>query len=127
MKKYLVAAAVALILGACSAPGSQSVPAAPATQPPTTAPAASQPEPKCFEDEPCWDCETMGNGVCGPVPQAVKECLWAWAADPSPTKVTSSEAGAECEELPTVTGLQDKLDSAISTYFEALELDDANH
>lgn len=20
----------------------------------------------CHEDEPCWDCETMGNGVCGP-------------------------------------------------------------
>ena len=21
----------------------------------------------CQEDEPCWDCETMGNGICGPV------------------------------------------------------------
>jgi hypothetical protein len=20
----------------------------------------------CYEDEPCWDCTTMGNGVCGP-------------------------------------------------------------
>jgi hypothetical protein len=19
----------------------------------------------CFEDEPCWNCEEMGNGVCG--------------------------------------------------------------
>lgn len=27
---------------------------------PTTAPAP------CEEDESCWDCETMGNGVCGP-------------------------------------------------------------
>ena len=22
--------------------------------------------PSCYEDEPCWDCETMGNMVCGP-------------------------------------------------------------
>jgi hypothetical protein len=20
----------------------------------------------CLEDEPCWDCETMGNRICGP-------------------------------------------------------------
>jgi hypothetical protein len=20
----------------------------------------------CQEDEPCWDCTSMGNGVCGP-------------------------------------------------------------
>ena len=20
----------------------------------------------CVEDDPCWDCKTMGNGVCGP-------------------------------------------------------------
>jgi hypothetical protein len=23
--------------------------------------------PSCFEDEPCWNCSTMGNRVCGPV------------------------------------------------------------
>lgn len=22
--------------------------------------------PPCMEDEPCWDCTTMGNHVCGP-------------------------------------------------------------
>lgn len=22
---------------------------------------------RCEEDEPCWNCETMGNHVCGPV------------------------------------------------------------
>ena len=22
----------------------------------------------CFEDEPCWDCATMGNQVCGSRP-----------------------------------------------------------
>lgn len=21
---------------------------------------------RCFEDEECWDCETMGNRTCGP-------------------------------------------------------------
>lgn len=32
----------------------------------------SGPEPaldanqKCFEDEACWNCETMGNELCGP-------------------------------------------------------------
>lgn len=23
---------------------------------------------RCEEDEPCWDCSTMGNHVCGPRP-----------------------------------------------------------
>ena len=29
---------------------------------------------RCQEDEACWDCETMGNGVCGPetIPQQQK-------------------------------------------------------
>ena len=22
---------------------------------------------QCFEDDPCWDCTTMGNQVCGPI------------------------------------------------------------
>lgn len=26
----------------------------------------SAPQVACQEDEPCWNCETMGNGVCGP-------------------------------------------------------------
>lgn len=33
------------------------------TVPPTTVPATTV--PPCEEDEPCWDCETMGNGQCG--------------------------------------------------------------
>lgn len=38
---------------------------APATAPaPVVAPVA----PRCEEDMPCWDCETMGNGQCGPGP-----------------------------------------------------------
>ncbi len=23
--------------------------------------------PMCLEDQPCWDCATMGNKICGPV------------------------------------------------------------
>ena len=35
----------------------------PVESPPTTHVA-------CFEDEPCWDCATMGNQVCGTVTTA---------------------------------------------------------
>lgn len=24
---------------------------------------------RCEEDMPCWDCTTMGNRICGPIPQ----------------------------------------------------------
>jgi hypothetical protein len=27
-----------------------------------------EPPPRCTEDMSCWDCTTMGNGVCGPQP-----------------------------------------------------------
>lgn len=40
-------AAVLLLLGACTPPADE-----PATD-------------VCLEDEPCWDCSTMGNRVCG--------------------------------------------------------------
>lgn len=33
----------------------------------TAAPAAAH-VLECQEDEPCWDCKTMGNHICGPVP-----------------------------------------------------------
>lgn len=26
------------------------------------------PPPECYEDQPCWDCTTMGNRQCGPPP-----------------------------------------------------------
>lgn len=47
------------------------------TQPPasssstTTTSVAVGPPPTtpCTEDMPCWDCETMGNGDCGPTPE----------------------------------------------------------
>lgn len=27
---------------------------------------APVPSVSCVEDEPCWDCDTMGNRTCGP-------------------------------------------------------------
>jgi hypothetical protein len=27
-----------------------------------------QPVVSCMEDDPCWDCRTMGNNLCGIVP-----------------------------------------------------------
>lgn len=39
-------------------------PAGPLELTPTTLPL--YPDEPCLEDEPCWDCETMGNRICGP-------------------------------------------------------------
>lgn len=39
----------------------------------------------CQEDEPCWDCQTMGNHVCGPNPLiAVKGELYELRAPNRP-------------------------------------------
>lgn len=27
------------------------------------------PDGRCHEDDPCWDCSTMGNLRCGPLPE----------------------------------------------------------
>ncbi len=59
-------------IGACSdgsdpAPSveeGQSEPSNP-RQPTTTT--TEPPAAVCQEDEPCWDCETMGNWICGPI------------------------------------------------------------
>jgi hypothetical protein len=49
MKKIIAAVAIAsaLVLGGCSH--------------------SSEPQnaQRCEEDQPCWDCDTMGNGICG--------------------------------------------------------------
>ena len=36
------------------------------TQPTTQPSTEAKPAKECQEDEPCWDCHTMGNKVCGP-------------------------------------------------------------
>lgn len=37
------------------------------TPTPTTLLSSMTSDDVCHEDEPCWDCSTMGNLVCGPV------------------------------------------------------------
>jgi hypothetical protein len=54
-RRRTIAAAAALAIVATSL-GVASLTVLPT---PTTAP--------CMEDEPCWDCEVMGNRVCGPL------------------------------------------------------------
>lgn len=40
--------------------------------------------PTCYEEDPCWDCSTMGNGICGPT-----------ATDtPAPDAYDHAESGA---------------------------------
>jgi hypothetical protein len=51
---------------------------APFTLPPVLAAAVT-----CTEDEPCWDCEEMGNLICGAdaLPEDLKRSAWkAWDA-----------------------------------------------
>lgn len=40
--------------------------------PPSPGPAVSS----CEEDQPCWDCTTMGNRICGPDWYAVNAPEW---------------------------------------------------
>lgn len=39
--------------------------------PPPAPPAQVAPTQDCQEDMPCWDCNTMGNHICGPLPAQV--------------------------------------------------------
>lgn len=63
-------------------------PVAPAIKAPTQAPkqvtaspkapvkaAKTAPKARCEEDQPCWDCKTMGNRMCGPTAKGQAE---AW-------------------------------------------------
>lgn len=43
------------------------VPAPPSTTVPVPG-TTTVPEVPCEEDDPCWECETMGNRICGPIP-----------------------------------------------------------
>lgn len=59
MKKFIAAAATAILLS-FSLAGCATV-----TSQPTTDHVQSQTVNQCEEDQPCWDCETMGNKICG--------------------------------------------------------------
>jgi hypothetical protein len=57
-----------------------------ATPTPTASATFVLPEPllsavTCTEDEPCWDCETMGNRICGTMAEPMQRSAWkAWDA-----------------------------------------------
>jgi PBP1b-binding outer membrane lipoprotein LpoB len=71
----LTLAAAALLVSACTlAPGEEVKPEAietttstslPEVTTTTAAPVVTTTTAVCHEDMPCWDCETMGNGICG--------------------------------------------------------------
>jgi LPXTG-motif cell wall-anchored protein len=69
------------------------------TAPPTTVPETTTPPTtvvdECLEDEPCWDCETMGNKICGPVTTVTDNCYndACWFC----------EKGTECLDEPVGT------------------------
>lgn len=53
-------AAALAVLAWCGEPDVADTKTSPDIMPPAGA--------TCQEDEPCWDCETMGNQICGPLP-----------------------------------------------------------
>ncbi len=60
---FTFAAAIAAALASLLTPAPQ--PTTPPTHTEVISPAPFV--PACQEDEPCWDCSTMGNQQCGPV------------------------------------------------------------
>lgn len=106
MKKFAAVAltVAALTLSACTpatstpvaAPSPSQAAPSPSQAPisvPTTAPAPVVPAPTvttapapCEEDEPCWDCATMGNMICGPV-EAPAQSAQAVQPVPAPAPV----------------------------------------
>jgi len=71
---YAALIALGIVLGAWLNVGDVQASEPSPTPVPTLAPDAYddgyQPpidSPVCVEDDPCWDCETMGNRICGPL------------------------------------------------------------
>lgn len=59
------------------------------TATPTAKPAAVK-APACEEDQPCWDCKTMGNRVCGPTSPATIPANLAAPVKATPAKLPVS-------------------------------------
>ena len=88
--RFALALALALSALSCSAPA------------PAPAPApVNVPDGTCHEDMPCWDCETMGNHVCGPalrgIPAAGHDAWRECFADLATTNLTATELASECD------------------------------
>lgn len=67
-------------------------PKAPATQAPHSPITQAPVQAPCYEDEPCWDCATMGNLICG-------------NASPQPTAATQCEEDMPCWDCATMGNL----------------------
>lgn len=60
----------------------------------------------CQEDQPCWDCTTMGNLICGPVPNATTSAGTASVAVRTlPSTGTTSAPIVGGATLALVTGV----------------------
>lgn len=94
--------ALLLTLTGCAQANTQAT--QPMTQATEVAHTAPTTQPTCEEDEPCWDCHTMGNRVCGPATAAP---IAAPTEQPSQAPVTASisaptEAPITAPVQPTV-------------------------
>lgn len=70
---WALALVVALTAAVLMVPGRANADVAPPAEPTTT----------CLEDEPCWDCTVMGNGICGPPPTIASAAAWIATAPPA--------------------------------------------
>lgn len=83
MRKILAIGAMALVSGV-PVLTANSVSAAPVFQAPIKTLELPLHTTECQEDEPCWDCHTMGNKICGP------DILQAWTFGPGAFAGTGS-------------------------------------
>lgn len=74
---------------------------------PTATPTESLPNghaggPDCQEDQPCWNCQTMGNHICGPVePTAAPSASSAAPAATGTPKAPASSSSVPVGDTPT--------------------------
>ena len=69
------------------------------TQPSTTQVKA------CQEDDPCWDCKTMGNKVCGPAKAVSPSPAPTALVVPTPAPLKAAPETPETPETPEATAL----------------------
>lgn len=66
----------------------------------TTEPEPVTPAPVCQEDEPCFDCRTMGNHVCGTPEPAAAAAAVAPPAEPQTSATTYPAPAVQVQSVP---------------------------
>lgn len=105
-------------------PLAQSLPPVKASIPVIPVVPSAKPVTACMEDEPCWDCSTMGNLICGPITQQVTAPAQKPVAPvTAPVKVTapSIDPYSGVLDIPCKTGYvkaEDKSCVPVSYYEE---------